>query len=101
MTAIEMRAWQKPVDHRFRPTGSTSTRAMHSDLFAGAGWSVKRHVDDQQTAVERPEVHRLRETMMCLMLLDISRAHLQTPLARVVFVTIDGKVWTERCRSII
>ena len=28
-----------------------------------------------------------------VMLLDISRAHLQSPLARVVFVTIDGKVY--------
>ena len=27
-----------------------------------------------------------------LMLLDISRAHLHSPLARAVFVTIDGKV---------
>ena len=27
------------------------------------------------------------------MLLDISRAHLHSPLARVVFVTIDGKVY--------
>ena len=28
-----------------------------------------------------------------LMLLDISRAHLHSPLARAVFVTIDGKVY--------
>ena len=28
-----------------------------------------------------------------LMLLDISRAHLHSPLARVVFVTINGKVY--------
>ena len=45
------------------------------------------------------------------MLLDISRAHLDSPLARVVFVTISGMilklllatyVWTrERCRSIV
>ena len=28
------------------------------------------------------------------MLLDISRAHLHSPLARAVFVTIDGKVYT-------
>ena len=27
------------------------------------------------------------------MLLDISRAHLHSPLARAVFVTIDGKVY--------
>ena len=27
------------------------------------------------------------------MLLDISRAHLYSPLARAVFVTIDGKVY--------
>ena len=42
-----------------------------------------------------------------LMLLDISRAHLHSPLARAVFVTIDGKVYkllknnvrSERCGS--
>ena len=28
-----------------------------------------------------------------LMLLDISRAHLHSPLARAVFVTIEGKVY--------
>ena len=28
-----------------------------------------------------------------LLLLDISRAHLHSPLARVVFVTIDGKIY--------
>ena len=44
-----------------------------------------------------------------LMLSDIARAHLQSPLARVVFVTISGEclqvaqshVWTARCGSII
>ena len=34
-----------------------------------------------------------------LMLLDISRAHLHSALARPVFVTIDGKVRSERCGS--
>ena len=28
-----------------------------------------------------------------LMLLDVSRAHLHSPLARAVFVTVDGKVY--------
>ena len=38
----------------------------------------------------RPHVERDDDV---LMLLDISRAHLHSPLARAVFVTIDGKVY--------
>ena len=110
--AIGMRAWLKRVDHGSRLTGSTSTRAIRSDPTTEAGWSVKRHAIDVEdwaatfAATPPYEAFKLQLSLMMtgprsqvegdddvLMLLDIARAHLHSPLARAVFVTIDGKVY--------
>ena len=111
-----MRAWLKQVDHRSRLTGSTSTRATRADPTTEAGWSVKRHVDWSTVDVEdwaatfaaTPPygAFGLQLSLMMtgprsqvegddhvLMLLDTSKTHLHSPLARAVFVTNDGKVY--------
>ena len=89
---------------------------IRSDLTTEAGWFVKKHVDDEQlmwkigqrrSVRHLPyEAFKLQLSLMMtgprsqvagdddvLMRLNISRAHLHSPLARAVFVTIDGKVY--------
>ena len=109
-----MRAWLKQVDRRSRLNGSTSTRAIRPDPTTEAGWSVKRQrstidVEDwAATFAATPpyEAFKLQLSLMMtgprsqvegdddvLTLLDTSRAHPHSPLARAVFVTIDGKVY--------
>ena len=93
--------------------GSTSTRALHSDPTTEAVCQETRgrstiDVETGQRRSLRPppcEAFNLQLSLMMagarsqvegdddvLMLLDISGAHLHSPLARAVFVTIDGKV---------
>ena len=95
---------------------STSTRATRSGPTTGAGWSAKRCACGQQLMfrIGQRRLPRLPLTRLfrlqvswlmtgprseaqgddeVLMLLDSSRAHLLSPLLRVVCVTINGNVY--------